>query len=180
MSSSRLRSSRLDSDETRSEKRTQVQVAELLRPLKSLHDLLVVAGDQGQQPLLSLGRGEAIKHGATRHQFQAARADQCCLIRDRADTSVVLRTGNSGHGGAPPRLGCRRSHTGPRQSSMSRPAAVPVAALRRPKALGLLHVLGGSGGDRSGVELADDEVDHRDEVAVGAVPAGAAFRGLDQ
>jgi hypothetical protein len=44
----------------------------------------------------------------------------------------------------------------------------------------LLHVLGGSGGDGSGVKLADDEVDHRDEVAVGAVPAGWAFRGLDQ
>ena len=44
----------------------------------------------------------------------------------------------------------------------------------------LLLVLGGSGGDGAGVELADDEVDHRDEVAVGAVPAGAAFRGLDQ
>lgn len=47
-------------------------------------------------------------------------------------------------------------------------------------AMGLLHVLGGSRGDGTGVELANDEVDHRDEVAVGAVPAGAAFRGLDQ
>jgi hypothetical protein len=45
---------------------------------------------------------------------------------------------------------------------------------------GLLHDLGGLGDDGSGVELADDEVDHRDEVAVGPVPAGAAFRGLDQ
>ena len=45
---------------------------------------------------------------------------------------------------------------------------------------GLLHVLGGSGSDGPGVELADDEVDHRDEVAVGAVPTGSAFRGLDQ
>jgi hypothetical protein len=44
----------------------------------------------------------------------------------------------------------------------------------------LLHVLGGLGGDGPGVQLADDEVDHRYEVAVGAVPAGAAFRGLDQ
>ena len=44
----------------------------------------------------------------------------------------------------------------------------------------LLHVLGGSGGDGSGVQFADDEVDHRDEVAVGAVSAGSAFRGLDQ
>jgi hypothetical protein len=44
----------------------------------------------------------------------------------------------------------------------------------------LLLVLGGLGGDRPGVVLADDEVDHGDEVAVGAVPAGTAFRGLDQ
>jgi len=53
--------------------------------------------------------------------------------------------------------------------------AAHAAGVRR-----LLHVLGGSRGDGTGVELANDEVDHRDEVAVGAVPAGAAFRGLDQ
>jgi hypothetical protein len=44
----------------------------------------------------------------------------------------------------------------------------------------LLHVLGGSDGDGPGVQFADDEVDHRDEVAIGAVAAGATFRGLDQ
>src|SRR5450755_3142765 len=44
----------------------------------------------------------------------------------------------------------------------------------------LLADSGGLGDDGSGVELADDEVDHRDEVAVGAVPTGSAFRGLDQ
>jgi quinol monooxygenase YgiN len=44
----------------------------------------------------------------------------------------------------------------------------------------LLHVLGGSGSDGPSVELADDEVDHRDEVAVGSVSTGSAFRGLDQ
>ena len=44
----------------------------------------------------------------------------------------------------------------------------------------LLHVWGGSGDDGSGVELAGDEVDHRDEVAVGAVPAGSALSGLDK
>jgi hypothetical protein len=30
----------------------------------------------------------------------------------------------------------------------------------------LLHVLGGSGNDRACAEFADNEVDHRDEVAV--------------
>ena len=45
---------------------------------------------------------------------------------------------------------------------------------------GLLHVLSGSGSDGPGVEFADDEVDHRDEVAVGAVPAGAALGCLDE
>jgi hypothetical protein len=61
---------------------------------------------------------------------------------------------------------------------------VPLNASTRgatnPGDIWLLHVLGGSGSGGPGVELADDEVDHRDEVAVGAVPTGSAFRGLDQ
>ena len=44
----------------------------------------------------------------------------------------------------------------------------------------LLHVQCGSGDDGSGVQFADDEVDHRDEVTVGAVAARSAFGGLDQ
>ena len=44
----------------------------------------------------------------------------------------------------------------------------------------LVIILGGSRDDWSGVQLAHDEVDHRDEVAVGAVSASAALGGLDQ
>ena len=44
----------------------------------------------------------------------------------------------------------------------------------------LLHGLGGSGDHGPSVQFGDDEVDHRDEVAVGAVSASASFRGLDQ
>jgi hypothetical protein len=54
------------------------------------------------------------------------------------------------------------------------------AASYFPRKNGLVVNLGGSCDDWTGVELADDQVDHRDEVAVGAVPAGAAFGGLDQ
>ena len=44
----------------------------------------------------------------------------------------------------------------------------------------LLHVWGGSGDGGSGVQFADDQVDHRDEVAVGAIATRSAFGSLDQ
>ena len=44
----------------------------------------------------------------------------------------------------------------------------------------LVVIPGGSCDDRPGVEFADDQVDHGDEVTVGAVPAGAALGGLDE
>ncbi len=46
--------------------------------------------------------------------------------------------------------------------------------------LRLVVILGGSCDRGAGVEFADDQVDHRDEVAVGAVPASAALGGLDE
>jgi hypothetical protein len=58
--------------------------------------------------------------------------------------------------------------------------ASDATAYRLIERIGLLHVSCGSCGHGAGIELAGDEVDHRDVVAVGAVPAGSPLGGLDE
>jgi hypothetical protein len=58
--------------------------------------------------------------------------------------------------------------------------AMPYSQTADCDAGGLLADLRGLCDHRAGVEFADDEVDHRDEVAVGPVSASAALGGLDQ